>query len=103
MWFIWFILMYLGVYHEERQSLINHEIRGRIVYLDACISTGKFNFDGHIRIIEMITQCFLLEGKYLHVIRTYISKLNKIHKIVIFFAYKRRYGVDFLICIFAMT
>ena len=64
---IWFILIYLGMYHEQRPSLINHEMISRnaeeLSTLMHIQDTGKFNFDRHFCIIKLIRQCFRLEGK----------------------------------------
>ena len=59
---IWFILIYLGRYHEQKSSLINHEIFSlNAVELSTLIhveGTDKINFRSHFRIIKLIIQCF---------------------------------------------
>ena len=60
---IWFILIYLGMYHEQKPSLINHEIfLFNVAELSTFMhvkGTDKFNFRSHFRIIKLIRQCFL--------------------------------------------
>ena len=52
---IWFILIYLGRYHEQKPSLINHEIfslnAAELSTLIHVEGTDKFNFRSHFRII----------------------------------------------------
>ena len=60
---IWFILIYLGMYHEQKPSLSNHEIfflnAAELSTLMHVEGTDKFNFRSHVRIIKLIRQCFL--------------------------------------------
>ena len=60
---IWFILIYLGRYHEQKSSLINHEIFSlNAAELSTLINVediDKFNFHSHFRIIKLIRQSFL--------------------------------------------
>ena len=60
---IWFILIYLGRYREQKSSLINHEIfslnAAELSILMHVEGTDKFNFRSHFRIIKLIRQCFL--------------------------------------------
>ena len=60
---IWFIQIYLGRYHEQKLSLINHEIFSldatELSTLMHVEGTDKFNFRNRFRIIQLIGQCFL--------------------------------------------
>ena len=60
---IWFILIYLGRYHEQKSSLINHEIfplnAAELFTLMHVEGIDKFNFRSHFGIIKLIRQCFL--------------------------------------------
>ena len=60
---IWFILIYLGRYHEQKPSLINHNISSlnaaELSTLMHVENTHKFNFRSHFRIIKLIKQYFL--------------------------------------------
>ena len=60
---IWFILIYLGRYHEQKPSFINHKISSlnaaELSTLMHVEDTDKFNFHSHFRIIKLIKQCFL--------------------------------------------
>ena len=60
---IWFILIYLGRYHEQKSSLIHHEIFSlKAAELSTLIhveGTDKFNFHSHFRNNKRIRQCFL--------------------------------------------
>ena len=60
---IWFILIYLGRYHEQNPSLINHEIfslnAAELSTLMHVESTDNVNFRSHFRIIKLIRHCFL--------------------------------------------
>ena len=60
---IWFILIYLGTYYEQKPSLINHEIfslnASELSTLMHVWGTDKFNFHSHFHIIELIKQYFL--------------------------------------------
>ena len=61
-----FILIYLGRYHEQKPSLINHETSLNAAELSTLMHvecTDKFNFRSHFRIIKLIIQCFLWLGK----------------------------------------
>ena len=60
---IWFILIYLGRYHEQKPSLINHEIfslnAAELSTLMHVWGTDKINFRSHFHIIKLIRECFL--------------------------------------------
>ena len=65
---IWFILIYLGRYNEQKPSLINHEIfslnTAELSTLMHVEGTDKFNFRSNFPIIKlMISPCILWEGK----------------------------------------
>ena len=51
---IWFILIYLGRYHEQKPRLINHEIfslnAAELSTLMHVEGTDKLNFRSHFRI-----------------------------------------------------
>ena len=55
---IWFILIYLGRYHEKTPSLNNHEIfslnAAELSTLMHVWGTDKFHFRSHFRIIKLI-------------------------------------------------
>ena len=58
---IWFILIYLGRYHEQKPSLINNEIfslnAAELSTLMHIWSTEKFHFRSHFHIIKLIREC----------------------------------------------
>ena len=60
---IWLILIYVGMYHEQKPSLINHEIfslkAAELSTLMHVEGTDKFYFRGLFRIIKLIRQCCL--------------------------------------------
>ena len=60
---IWFILIYLGMYDEQKPSLINHEIfplnAAELSTLMHVKGTDKINLRSHFRIIKLIRQCCL--------------------------------------------
>ena len=61
---IWFILIYLGMYHEQKPELIISSLNAEALStLMPVFGTGKFNFHTHFHIIQLIKQRFLLEGK----------------------------------------
>ena len=57
---IWFILIYIGRYQEQKPSLIDHEIfslnAAELSSLMHVWSTDKFHFRSHFDIIKMIRQ-----------------------------------------------
>ena len=59
---IWFTLIYLGRYHKQKPSLINHEIfslnAAELSTLMNIEGTDNFNFRSHFRIIKLVRQCF---------------------------------------------
>ena len=58
---IWFILIYLGRYHEQKPSLINNEIfslnAAELSTFMHILGTDKFHFRSHFHIIKLIRQC----------------------------------------------
>ena len=63
---IWFILIYFGRYHEQKPSLIYHEISSlnaaELSTLMHVWGTEKFNFRSHFYIIKLIRQYFFGQG-----------------------------------------
>ena len=61
---IWFILIYLGRYHEQKPSLNKHEIfslnAAELSTLMHVWDTGKFQFRSRFHIIKLIKQRFSL-------------------------------------------
>ena len=64
---ILFILINLARYHEQKPSLINHEIfslnAAELSTLMHVEGTDNVNFRSHFRIIKLIRHCFLWLGK----------------------------------------
>ena len=60
---IWLFLIYLGRYHKQKPSLINHEIfslnAAELSTLMHVKDTDEFNFRSHFRILKLIRQYFL--------------------------------------------